>query len=183
MKTDSQLYRVITASFAILAGVLDLFNGFALLPFGSLANEWVYVLTDFSILMLLVGLLGITRSELTAVGFLDWFLAFFGFAFITGPSALIGGVDAYSIGTSFIGLGFVLLSISLVQIEWIPQSFSLMLTLTVLVSVLGVEIDLMGYSVVLSNVILGLAFIELGLSILCRNCGYKREARYFTTHH
>ena len=159
---NGSLYHYMVGICGVLAGILDIFNGLTLLPVASLVNEWVYVATDFSILLLFVGLLGVLQAELTPVGLIGWLFAFFGFAFITGPSSTLGGVDAYIIGTSIIGVGLVLLSLSLLRINWIPRSIPLMFIAAILVSVLGIQFELMGTTIVLGNIILGLAFIELG---------------------
>lgn len=181
-KKELKVYRSITAVFAIIAGILDIFNGLLLLPNGSVQNEWVYVFTDFAILMMLVGLLGLTLTKLGPIGLLGWFLCFFGFAFITGPSATVGNVEAYVIGTSVIGIGFLLLAVGFWRISWIPRSVPILLILTVMISVMGIEIEWLGQRIVLSNVLLGFALLELGLTLTLRAGTFSSTGSTFPTH-
>ncbi len=161
-RDNEQIYRWMLIVFGLLTGVLEVVNGLNIGAPGSLTTEWVYIATDFSILLILVGLLGELREQFRTIGFLGWLVSFFGFAFIAGPSAEIGGVDAYVIGSSIAGLGLAILSVELIRLKLIPLLVPILILVTIVLSVLDINIEIGALSIAVANFTLGLAFASLG---------------------
>lgn len=161
-RDNNQIYRWMLIVCGLLTGVLEVFNGLNFGAPGNLTTEWMYIATDFSILLILVGLLGELREEFRTFGILGWLISFFGFAFIAGPSAHIGGVDAYVIGSSIAGIGLAILSIELIRLKLTPLIVPILILTTILLSVLSIEIEIGALSIAVSNFTLGLAFATLG---------------------
>lgn len=164
--SDKSLYRYFAGIFSIVAGVLDIFNGMQLVPYSTTLNEWIYVATDFSILMAMIGWLGLLHPSLSRVGIIGWAIALFGVAFIVGPTANIGQQDGYLIGTAFIGTGYLLLSIDLIIKRPIPLQLPVMLLISILVSATGLSVALAGLTLILGNILLGVTFLAFGLHFL-----------------
>ena len=146
---------------AVVAGVLRGISSFGPWFHNQLAVELLYICTD---LTLIIGLLGLylghhlTMGKLGAVGFI---LALLGLSYIAGPNASLGGVNSYAVGAPVVGVGFLLFSWAQLQAGLVPKYIPCLMIVAILLGAVGMAVSAPGISL-LSGIAFGGAFAMNG---------------------
>jgi len=146
---------------AVVAGVLRGISSFGPWFHNQLAVELLYICTD---LTLIIGLLGLylghhlTMGKLGAVGFI---LALLGLSYIAGPNASLGGVNSYTVGAPVVGVGFLLFSWAQLQAGLVPKYIPCLMIVAILLGAVGLAVSAPGISL-LPGIACGGAFAMNG---------------------
>ena len=146
---------------AVVAGLLRGISSFGPWFHNQLAVELVYICTD---LTLIIGLLGLylghhlTMGKLGAVGFI---LALLGLSYIAGPNASLGGVNSYAVGAPVVGVGFLLFSWAQLQAGLVPKYIPCLMIVAILLGAVGLAVSAPGISL-LAGIAFGGAFAMNG---------------------
>lgn len=152
--------------FSVVAGFLEVVVGLQLTTAFPIVTEMLYVGTDLCLLLGFLGWYLYEQEEVGAIGLIGFLIAFWGMAFIAGPSTQIFDVTAYSIGVPIIGVGLLIMCLTSLRSGSIPKP-TLMLFLVSLV--LGSVAPFMPFLVspfTCSNIVYGIAFLGLGYHLI-----------------
>jgi hypothetical protein len=150
---------------AIIAGVLRVFNTFVPSETPMVVLEILYLLTDLSILFGLMGLYGFQHQESGLWGFCGFLLATTGTGIIIGPDGAIAGVNTYTIGTSLLAAGLILLAVGSWIANKLPRWLPSCWLLSTIAGVLGYAIPSLNLLFAISGVIFGIGFAGAGIKV------------------
>ncbi|MBV1886205.1 MAG: hypothetical protein KUG61_03910 [Parvibaculaceae bacterium] len=155
--------------FAIAAGFLEIINGFYLTAGQPNATEVLYVATDLCLLLGLLGWYLQEQDEVGLVGLMGFLLAFFGTAFIAGPSAHIFDVAAYSIGVPIIGVGLLIMCLCSLSQRTMPLWVVALFLISLVLGIGASFMSILATPLAFSNIIYGFGFLGLAYHLLGGN--------------
>lgn len=153
---------------AILAGVLRGINSFLPIVTPTLFLEFMYFVTDISILFGLMAIYAVQHEESRQWGFGGFVLSIIGTGIIIGPDGYISGVNMYPVGSLILSVGLILLSIGSWMADRFPHWIPICWTSSTLLGILGYFIPVFSLLFVISGVLFGLGFAGAGQTIVSK---------------
>jgi hypothetical protein len=151
---------------AIFGGVLRGINSFLPIATPTLILEFMYFVTDISILFGLMAIYGFQHEESRRWGFLGFVLSIIGTGIIIGPDGYISGVNMYPVGSLILAAGLILLSIGSWIADRFPHWIPIFWTSSTFIGIIGYFIPGFSLLFVISGVLFGLAFAGAGQQIV-----------------
>ncbi len=162
----SETFIRVSLCAGLVAGALEIICALHLLNSQALAREWLYIATDLSILLALVGWSVVLHADYGRVP-IAILILLPAFAFIAGPSSDALGISAYQLGTPFIALGLLLLGVSLVKNTVHKLGGSLLIAASVS-GVLATAFPVLYQPVAVSNIVLATALFTISTQMLSK---------------
>ncbi len=155
---------------AIFGGILRGINSFLPIATPTLILEFMYFLTDISILFGLMAIYGFQHEESGRWGFWGFVVSIIGTGIIIGPDGYISGVNMYPVGALILSVGLILLSIGSWIADRFPRWVPICWTSSTLLGILGYFIPGFSLLFVISGVLFGVAFAGAGQQIVSATC-------------
>lgn len=150
---------------SIIGGLLRVISSFVTVTENPDLVELLYIVTDFGLIIGLVGLYLLHHESLAALGQVGFIIALCALSFIAGPDATIFGLSAYEIGSPIIGVGVLMLAVSLIRSESYGSKGAMVLVGSIVIG--GIALLIPSYPVIfaLSGALFGLGFVMNGLYV------------------
>jgi len=149
---------------AIVGGVLRAATSFAPGLRSDIAQQLLYLAVDTFLLFGLLGFYALRHQDAGRTGALGFLLAIFGLVVVRSSRAL-PGFDLYPVGALIFVSGMIALCgsawIARTLAVWVPAAF----VVSTLLGLVGTVADNSGWLFVLSGVLFGAAFAELGREV------------------
>jgi len=149
----------------IIGGLLRIITSFVTATVDPDLLELLYVVTDFGLIIGLVGIYLLHHDSLPIVGHSGFIIALCALSFIAGPDATIFGLSAYEIGSPVIGVGVLMLAITLIRSKSYESKGAMVLVGSIVLG--GIALLVPSYPVIFtrSGALFGLGFVMNGLYV------------------
>jgi hypothetical protein len=147
-----------------LGGLLRLISCFVDYETANESIEILYIATDLCLILGLIGFYSVYRTKLFWLGHLGFFVAICGLSFIAGPETEIFAASVYQIGSPIVGVGVLLLSLTLIRTNLCGFVAPVSLVASVLTGLVSM---LVGGSLLLfiTGALFGIGFMALAIQV------------------
>lgn len=147
-----------------LGGLLRVVSCFGDYESATESIEILYIATDLCLVLGLIGFYSVYRARLFWLGHLGFAVTICSLSFIAGPETEILGVSVYQVGSPFVGLGVLLLSINLLRANLCGYVAPVSLTASVATGLISM---LVGGSLLffVTGALFGVGFMALGIQV------------------